>query len=432
MGIDNSTSQNKRPLFYGWYIVLAGMGIHLWVSIVWIYGMQLFFTPLVQTFGWSRAAISGAFGLQRLEGSIATPLLGLLLDRSGARVIVIAGAFTTGMGLIFMSFMNALWMFYVGVLLVSLGTAACSGNSRNWAIVQWFRRLRGRALGIGSSGAVLSGPLLIIVVWLLSTFGWRAAFFTIGLLTWIICIPLATVFRSRPRDIGLLPDGDVPANDRIQPDNPNPEASPITPNPVETSMSTITALKTSSFWILTLIFGAQTMGVSGLNVHLIPYLETIGFSPGQGASVLAFYTVLSAFGRLGGGWAMDYLNPRAVLASLLICLSISLVILANLHSYWLVFPFALLYGTAFGGMLPARSGILSFYFGPQNFGAINGLAQSATILTGVLSPVLMGFVFDVTGSYELSFYIIALVSLCSVPFAFIAKPPTHEVKPDGL
>ena len=129
---------------------------------------------------------------------------------------------------------------------------------------------------------------------------------------------------------------------------------------------------------------------------------------------------------------MDYLNPRAVLASLLICLSISLVILANLHSYWLVFPFALLYGTAFGGMLPARSGILSFYFGPQNFGAINGLAQSATILTGVLSPVLMGFVFDVTGSYELSFYIIALVSLCSVPFAFIAKPPTHEVKPDGL
>ena len=108
MDVNNSPPQNKPRLFYGWYIVLAGMGIHLWVSIVWIYGMQLFFTPLVQTFGWSRAAISGAFGLQRLEGSIATPLIGLLLDRSGAKIIVIAGAFITGVGLIFMSFMNAL------------------------------------------------------------------------------------------------------------------------------------------------------------------------------------------------------------------------------------------------------------------------------------------------------------------------------------
>ncbi|MCH2524842.1 MAG: MFS transporter [Dehalococcoidia bacterium] len=430
MDVNNSPPQNKPRLFYGWYIVLAGMGIHLWVSIVWIYGMQLFFTPLVQTFGWSRAAISGAFGLQRLEGSIATPLIGLLLDRSGAKIIVIAGAFITGVGLIFMSFMNALWMFYVGVLLVSLGTAACSGNSRNWAIVQWFRRLRGRALGIGSSGAVLSGPLLIIVVWLLSTFGWRVAFFIIGLLTWIICIPLATVFRSRPQDSGYLPDGDVPVNHENVSRSQGSNASINNDTQLETSMSTIEALKSSSFWILTLIFGAQTMGVSGLNVHLIPYLETIGFTPGQGASVLAFYTVLSAFGRLGGGWAMDYLNPKTVLASLLICLSISLVILANLNSYWLVFPFALLYGTAFGGMLPARSGILSFYFGPKNFGAINGLAQSATILTGVLSPVLMGFVFDITGSYEISFYIIAAISIFSVPFAFIAKPPTNNIKPD--
>ena len=412
-------------IFYGWFIVAASMGIHLWVSIVWIYGMQLFFTPLVQTFGWSRAAISGAFGLQRLEGSIATPLLGLLLDRSGARVIVITGAFITGLGLIFMSFLDSMWMFYIAVLLVSLGTSACSGNSRNWTIVQWFRRLRGRALGIGSSGAVLSGPLLIIVVWLLSTFGWRAAFFVLGLLTWIICIPLATVFRSHPEDIGYLPDGDLPIS--VDPSSLDNKQSSDQSGQSEISMTTHQALTSSSFWILTLVFGAQTMGVSGLNVHLIPYLETIGFTPGQGASVLAFYTILSAFGRLGGGWAMDYLSPRIVLASLLICLAISLIMLANLNSYWMVIPFALLYGTAFGGMLPARSGILSFYFGPKNFGAINGLAQSATILTGVLSPVLMGFVFDKTDSYVLSFYIISAISVMAIPFTLIAKPPKPTI-----
>ena len=87
----------RRPrIFYGWWIVSAGMTIHLWVSICWVYGMQVFFTPLADAFGWSRALISGAFALQRLEGSILTPLEGFLVDRIGPRPVVIAGGFLVG------------------------------------------------------------------------------------------------------------------------------------------------------------------------------------------------------------------------------------------------------------------------------------------------------------------------------------------------
>jgi MFS family permease len=404
------------------------MGIHLWVSMAWIYGMQIFFTPIITTFGWSRAAVSGAFALQRLEGSIASPVEGFLLDRFGPRRMIIVGTFLMGLGLISLSFIQSIWMFYAAVLLVSLGASATSGMPRNWAIVQWFRRKRGRALGIGSSGAVLSGPMLIIVVWLVESVGWRPAFVVLGVATWLVCIPLALVFRTRPRDSGLLPDGDQPEEaDQVSFQGVPQQAGHSLPTPSDGSLTVMQALKSPTFWLLSIVFGAQTMGVSGLMVHLIPYFQSIGFTTAQAASVLGAFTLLSAFGRLGGGWAMDYFDRRLVLAVLLGCLSVSFLLLANINEYWQIVPFALLYGTAFGGMIPARSAIVSSYFGTQNFGAIQGLTQSITVLAGMFSPVLMGFVFDVTESYVLSFYILMAVAGLAIPVTLLARPPKQPV-----
>ena len=185
------------------------------------------------------------------------------------------------------------------------------------------------------------------------------------------------------------------------------------------------ALRTRTFWVLSLVFGAQTMGVSGLMVHLIPYLQTIDFSTSEAASVLAFFTVLSVFGRLGGGWIMDYIDPRYVLAGLLGCLAASFILLANITAYWQVVPFALLYGTAFGGMMPARSLLVSNYFGTQNFGTLQGLTRIVTVVAGVISPVLLGLVFDLTQSYVLAFYILMAVAIAAVPLALMARSPSR-------
>ena len=87
---------------------------------------------------------------------------------------------------------------------------------------------------------------------------------------------------------------------------------------------------------------------------------------------------------------MDFFEMRLVLAVLLACQVAGFLVLANITSYWQVFLFALLYGTAFGGFNPGRAAILSTYFGSRNFGAIHGLAQSATVLGGMIGPILMG------------------------------------------
>jgi len=411
-------------IFYGWYIVAAGMGIHLWISIAWIYGMQLFFSPIVQTFGWSRALVSGAFSLQRLEGSIITPIEGFVVDRLGPRKMVLAGAVIMGLGLLVLSRVEAIWMFYAGVLIVSLGTSASLNIPRTWAIVQWFHRLRGRALGIGFSGAVLSGPLLFIVVWLIENLGWRQAYVVLGVATWVICMPLALVYRSRPQEYGLQPDGDPVPRDDTQAN----EAGQVTHGHTRGAASdagfgVMQALRTPVFWILTVVYGAQSMGISGLNVHLVPYFESIGFSAAEAASAIAIFTVLSLVGRIGGGWAMDMFERRYVLVGFLACQSLALFILANTTTFWEVIPYGLFYGIAFGGMVSTRGVVISTYFGTKNYGALDGLTQSATVFFGILAPVLMGWVFDVTQSYVIALYILMAVALAGIPLAIAAKPP---------
>ena len=386
--------------------------------------MQVFFTPIVQTFGWSRAIVSGAFGLQRLEGSIVAPIEGFLVDKYGPRKMVLAGAFIMGASIMYLSIVNSIFMFYIAVLLVSLGTSA-TGTPRNWAIVQWFQRQRGRALGIGASGAILSGPMLFVVVWLVESFGWRAAFVVLGLATWCIMIPLSLVFRSKPAQYGMRPDGDTEEEAAAYAATSNTRRSTMEQLSDEESLTVLQALRTPAFWILSIIFAAETMGVSGLIVHLIPYLLSIEFSNTQAATVLAFFTVLSVFGRLGGGWIMDYISARLVLAGLLGIFVGAFVLLANMSGfhYWQVILFALMYGTAFGGMIPARGVLVSNYFGPRNFGALQGLTRSVTVVSGMLGPIMMGIVFDITDSYIISLYILAAVNAVAMPLAIIARPP---------
>ncbi|MBI2316395.1 MAG: MFS transporter, partial [Betaproteobacteria bacterium] len=175
--------------------------------------MPLFFTPLKETFGWSSAAIAFAFSLNRIEGSVLTPIEGWLADKYGPRKMIMIGALFMGLGFIVLGMIDTIWSFYVAMLIVAGGSSATMGVPRSWAITQWFRRLRGRAMGVGNVGGVFAGPLLVPVVWLLTLHGWRTTFFVLGVCTIVVCVPLAAVYRRRPEDYGLLPDGDPAASD---------------------------------------------------------------------------------------------------------------------------------------------------------------------------------------------------------------------------
>jgi MFS family permease len=123
--------------------------MNFYLSLVFFQGFQAFFLPISEEFHWDRSTTSGAFSLRQLESGIVVPVLGFTVDRLGPRTVILCSVLVTGAGMVLMSFITNLWMFYGAFMVISLGASGAShGISWPVAIVAWFKRLRGLALGL--------------------------------------------------------------------------------------------------------------------------------------------------------------------------------------------------------------------------------------------------------------------------------------------
>ncbi len=401
------------------------MVIHFSVSVAFVYGFQAFFNPITQHFGWPRTVTAGAFAFQRLEGGIVSPIAGFLVDRLGARKMAVCGALFISLGLVALSQIQEVWHYYLGFLVISVGMSATFAGFPA-AVVNWFRRLRGRALGVMSSGPVPSGLFVPLIVILIELVGWRNALLFLGLAFLTMCVPAATLIRHAPEPYGYRPDGDPPDEDLptgaavMGADGARP---PVAVASTATGLSIRQALTSPTFWLLALIFGVHQMGPGALFVVQIPYFESIGFSSASAASTVGVFTVLSGIGRLGAGYLMDVTDQRRLVVGLLAANALGLFILVNITGYWMVFPFAFFFGIAFGGMIPGRSILVSEYFGTRNFASIQGLINSVDVLFGIATPFLVGLSFDLVQSYKPAFIGIAILIALATPLPLLLRKP---------
>ena len=155
-------------IFYGWWIVLASAIAFALEGGIYFYGFSAFFIPIVSEFGWSRAAISGAFSFSRIEGAIIGPIGGLLIDKFGPRKIMFLGITIMGIGFILLSRIDSLVTFYlVFILLIAMGSTVGIQMTTLVAIVNWFKKKRGTAMGIGLSGVGVGGLIVPALAWLI-------------------------------------------------------------------------------------------------------------------------------------------------------------------------------------------------------------------------------------------------------------------------
>ncbi|MEE2881272.1 MAG: MFS transporter, partial [Chloroflexota bacterium] len=152
MRTENRPKQQPR-IFYGWYIVTAHMLFHFYMSVVFVYGMSVFLNPITMQMGWTRAQFSMAAGLQRIEGSIASPVIGFVVDRFGPRKVILTGVLLILVGVILLSQIQSLPLFYGSYLLIALGMSATIGIPFSTPVAKWFRRKRGTAMGLMFVGA---------------------------------------------------------------------------------------------------------------------------------------------------------------------------------------------------------------------------------------------------------------------------------------
>lgn len=411
-------TRRRRGLFYGWYIAIAGATNNALILGITVFGFGVFIEPVRNDLGWSLAALTIGFSIRSFQSGLLAPFVGLLLERIGPRRMSVLGIFVVATGLLVMAGMHHPWEFYLSSMLVALGQSMGGVTPFSTTIMRWFRRARGRAMGVLFSGNALGYGMAPVMAFFIVHYGWRAALVVAATAIVVIGTPLAFVIRPRPEDHGLLPDGDL-----APPDTASGAAAP----PAEESGMTVAeTLRTPAFYLLMLAMTVGAPTQSALIVFQVPVLEHAGYSAGVAALLAAGYGLVQAPVRLVVGGVADRVGRRRAYAWCFLLQGVGLVVFANMDSSrpWLV---PLFYGTYALGHAFFTTLFLTTvadYFGTRRFASLQGIIQFSGMPVGLALPIVTGLVFDRTGTYSTIFLIYAALASLGAVFVFLIRRPT--------
>ncbi|MDP2718469.1 MAG: MFS transporter [Dehalococcoidia bacterium] len=418
-----TTSKSKPPkIFYGWWVVAACGGIMLYTSGIIHFGFTAVFEPIADEFGWSYTQISLAASLRGLETGLLAPVLGILVDRLGPRKIIMTGSLFTGFGMVLLSRINSLGMFYVAFFIIAIGIGTSGHTVMMPAAAYWFRRRISLAMGIIASSAALGGLLIPLITIAVDRFGWRDAMMVMGLSTMVISIPLSLVVRHKPEQYGYLPDGE---KNLITGSN-----EPVTlPPPEIPPLPTREILKNRTFWHISIALALQSVVNGAILTHVMPYLSSVGVSRSTSSLVASALPLMSIAGRLGYGWLGDRFDKRRVAASAFALSAVGIIFFnyVNVNAMWLVVPFLVLYCLGWGGNVTMRPALLREYFGREKFGTIHGFTIGMMHLGNIIGAPFAGWVFDTWHSYQGAWIPLAIVT--AIGGFIVAATPDSGVQP---
>ncbi|MFH1486422.1 MAG: MFS transporter [Chloroflexota bacterium] len=422
--------RKKSKIFYGWWILVAGVLVNTYGSGSYLYGFGVFFKPISEEFGWTRAATAAAFSMSSLEGGLEGPIIGPLIDRFGPRKLMVIGITLLSVGLLALSQINSLLSFYlVYVLLIAIGFNTGFHWASQTAVANWFVRRRTVALGLLSSAQGLGGAIMAPALgWLVVQAGWRGSVIILGVSMFLLCIPLVMLVRHKPEQYGLLPDGDTETGAQGDPNEISPGKLRQSLPQDEAYFTVWEAMRTRVWWQLAFGFILRALGVGAVIVHLVPALIDRGFDPQFAANTLGFLALMSVPGRIIFGFLGDMFPKRYLLSVNYVLQGAALIFLLRAETVEQVYIFIVLYGLGWGSA-PLMMSIRGEYFGRRYYGTISGFNQAFVMIGHVAGPVFAGWVFDITQSYHLAFAIFASTLFAGAVSHFFAKPPAPPKRP---
>ena len=364
----------------------------------------VFFVAMLDAFGWSRATTAGAISLAIVFEGICLPWAGGLIDRIGGRKTLMAGGLVLFAGLFFASTISALWQFYFWIGIVSAVGIALVGMVPHVAIIsREFPQRRGTALGIawagGGFGIVLLVPLTQLMI---DKWGWSMAYVGLAVITVLLIIPPVQLF---------LPVGRARNPSSSLTDKTFRGASP------ETDWTVKRALTNSAFWLLFIARTLASMGNQVIVTHQIAHAIDVGYGKVFAASILGLMGVISIGGRIFFGYLADMMNRQMVFALVQLVSALGIFALLAMHDAsmpWLLYAYAICYGLGQGSRALVLSAISADIFHGKHFGAIFGYFTFSIGLGGAIGAWLGGFLFDMTQSYVLPFWISLACLIISV------------------
>lgn len=397
-------------LSYRWVIVAAG-AVMTCVALGAMFSLAIFLEPMALDTNWSRAGISSAMTLNFLVMGVGGFVWGAIYDRFGARPVVMIGAVMLGLALVLASRAGSLLSFQLtyGVL---VGLAASAFFAPMIALTTgWFDTNRGLAVSLVSAGMGVA-PMTIspFARWLISAYDWRAAMFDIGVMAWLLLIPVVFLVRQPPKPV-------------MNATGPEPVAK-------GSGMSVGQALRSPQFIVLGLTFFACCAAHSGPIFHMVSYAMLCGVAPMAAVSIYSVEGLAGLGGRLLYGVLADRLGVKPVLiAGLAIQAMVIAAYLAvsQLEHFYML---AVIFGATYGGVMPLYAVLAREYFGQRILGTVFGAATMLSSLGMAFGPLAGGMVFDAYASYSWLFIGSAIVGLGAAGIAIAFPPlPRRELQP---
>ncbi len=423
------TQRTQRPaIFYGWYIVGVGFLANVASSFALASTSSIFLKPLTAELGVSRGVFSLLRSGEGCIGAALAPLVGTWVDRFGGRWLMALGAAVVGVGYFFLARVENFWQFSaIRLTLVTCGDALMCSLVVNVVIVQWFARRRGRALALSSMGVGFAKVCMpVVAAWLIVSLGWRQTWVVFGVLAIaLLVLPAILVIRRTPEEMGLHPDGaDEPVigASGAQPKQSDALAS-RDPGAVWTRAE---AVRTSAFWLLVITFGISSVGVTGLNLHVYPYVTDLGHSPVVAATVMSVIASMQLGSPLFWGLLVERIDPRIAAMLRFVVQGVGLGLAITTDNLFCLYGGFLLYGIGLGGNMVLPDVLWANYFGRRSLGKVRGMGLLISQALAALGPPFFGFLFDITGGYGLSFAIFGAALMTSAVLSLMLKPPAQR------
>jgi MFS family permease len=393
----------KRRFFYGYYIVLASFFIMVAYSGARS-AFGIFFNPMAGEFDWSATALSTAFSISIIMDGLLGIFMGRFADRVGPRIVLTVAGLLMALGFFLMSRVTSIWQMYLAYgLLVGTGMGGVFVPLIT-SLARWFIARRSTMNGIVLAGMGI-GQLITppIANWLILTVDWERSFVILSIAIFTIAI-FAQLLRKSPAEVGQKPYN-------------RPTSSQFRLDPESRNYTLKEASRTIGFWVVFFMFFC--IGFSGISlaVHLVPHIIDLGMSGSTGASILAAVGGANIFGRLSMGAVADKIGNKRVNIICFVMMLLMLVWLIFIGQTWEFVVFALLFGFGQGGVSLTMAPIIADLFGLKSHGLIYGSIGFGAMVGGTAGPILMGYIFDATGGYQMAFIISSILAAAGVALA---------------
>jgi len=403
-------SHNRQPrVFYGYIVVAVAFLIML---MMWgaYYSFGIFFEPLLAEFGWSKATTSGAFSLSFFLTGLLGVFAGKLTDRFGPRIVVTVCGFFLGLGYLLVSQTSTFWQLYLfyGVV-VALGMSA-SVIPLQSTVARWFVRRRGAMNGIVISGIGM-GMVVVppVANWLISSYSWRTSYIVVSISALVLIISSAQFLKRDPGKIGQLPYGRYELEAKG--------------GSLDAGFSLREAIRTWQFWTLGVALLCFTMSEGTILVHIVSHAIGLGISGTNAALIIPIIGGISIPGRILMGIAGDRIGNKPAWTICFIFLTISFFLLLAARELWLLYLFAVIFGFGYGGLSTLISPMVAELFGLSSHGVIFGVIIMFGGTAGMaVGPLLAGYIFDITGRYQLAFIIYVVILVIGLILTSLLRP----------